>query len=111
MEQIVLGRDVGLARQGGVTRDASSGVGWGLVRNGRGIGEGLHKIAGGRHAEAEALASATESVVGATAYVTLEPCSYHGRTPSSADALIKAGVTRVSAATRSSHPQNIETVC
>ena len=43
-------------------------------------------------AEAEALANATESVVGATAYVTLEPCSYHGRTPSCADALIKAGV-------------------
>ncbi|MBT3643814.1 MAG: bifunctional diaminohydroxyphosphoribosylaminopyrimidine deaminase/5-amino-6-(5-phosphoribosylamino)uracil reductase RibD [Gammaproteobacteria bacterium] len=95
-----------LAQQGRFTTDPNPRVGCVLVREGRVIGEGFHQMAGGLHAEAEALANATESVVGATAYVTLEPCSYHGRTPSCADALIKAGVTRVVAAARDPHPRN-----
>ena len=95
MDQAFLAQAFRLAQQGRFTTDPNPRVGCVLVRDGRVIGEGFHQMAGGPHAEAEALANATESVIGATAYVTLEPCSYHGRTPSCADALIKAGVTRV----------------
>ncbi|MBT7427019.1 MAG: bifunctional diaminohydroxyphosphoribosylaminopyrimidine deaminase/5-amino-6-(5-phosphoribosylamino)uracil reductase RibD, partial [Betaproteobacteria bacterium] len=106
MDQAFLAQAFRLAQQGRFTTDPNPRVGCVLVRDGRVIGEGFHQMAGGPHAEAEALANATESVIGATAYVTLEPCSYHGRTPSCADALIKAGVTRVVAAGPDPHPRN-----
>ncbi len=106
MDQTFLAQAFRLAQQGRFTTDPNPRVGCVLVREGRVIGQGFHKMAGGPHAEAEALANATESVVGATAYVTLEPCSYHGRTPSCADALIKAGVARVVAAAPDPHPRN-----
>lgn len=106
MDQAFLAQAFRLAQQGRFTTDPNPRVGCVLVRDGRVIGEGFHQMAGGPHAEAEALANATESVIGATAYVTLEPCSYHGRTPSCADALIKAGVTRVVAAAPDPHPRN-----
>ncbi len=85
------------------TRRASPnpGVGCVLVRDGRCIGEGATRPAGEDHAEIQALkdcAARGESPQGATAYVTLEPCSHHGRTPPCAAALIKAGVARVVAA-------------
>ncbi|WP_374353465.1 bifunctional diaminohydroxyphosphoribosylaminopyrimidine deaminase/5-amino-6-(5-phosphoribosylamino)uracil reductase RibD [Chitinimonas sp.] len=73
-------------------------VGCVLVREGRVIGQGHSQAAGGAHAEVMALRDAAargESSRGATAYVTLEPCSHHGRTPPCADALIEAGVARV----------------
>ena len=106
MDQTFLAQAFRLAQQGRFTTDPNPRVGCVLVRDGRVIGEGFHHTAGGPHAEAEALANATESVTGATAYVTLEPCSYHGRTPSCAKALIKAGVARVVAAAPDPHARN-----
>ena len=70
-------------------------VGCVLVRRGKVVGEGFHLLAGQGHAEANALASAGIDARGSIAYVTLEPCSFHGRTPSCAHALVDAGVTKV----------------
>jgi diaminohydroxyphosphoribosylaminopyrimidine deaminase / 5-amino-6-(5-phosphoribosylamino)uracil reductase len=70
-------------------------VGCVLVSGGRIVGEGATRPAGGPHAEAVALAEAGATARGATAYVTLEPCAHHGRTPPCADALVAAGVLRV----------------
>ena len=70
-------------------------VGAVLVRDGEIVGEGWTEPAGSRHAEIVALAEAGERARGATLYVTLEPCSHHGRTPPCADAVIAAGVGRV----------------
>jgi diaminohydroxyphosphoribosylaminopyrimidine deaminase/5-amino-6-(5-phosphoribosylamino)uracil reductase len=68
------------------------------------VGRGFHVHAGGPHAEVVALTAAGERARGATAYVTLEPCSHHGRTPPCVDALVAAGVTRVVVAAADPHP-------
>jgi diaminohydroxyphosphoribosylaminopyrimidine deaminase/5-amino-6-(5-phosphoribosylamino)uracil reductase len=70
-------------------------VGCILVKDGRVVAMGHHRCFGGPHAEAEALARAGDAAAGSTAYVTLEPCAHHGKTPPCADALIGAGVRRV----------------
>ena len=70
-------------------------VGCVIVRDGHIVGEGATEPPGGKHAEVQALAAAGERARGATVYVTLEPCSHHGRTPPCADALLEAGVARV----------------
>lgn len=70
-------------------------VGCILVKDDRIIGRGYHARAGSPHAEAQALANATESPEGAEVFVTLEPCAHHGRTPPCAQALRNAGVARV----------------
>lgn len=70
-------------------------VGAVLVRDGEAVGEGWYEFAGVKHAEAIALEQAGERARGATLYVTLEPCSHHGRTPPCADAVVEAGVARV----------------
>jgi diaminohydroxyphosphoribosylaminopyrimidine deaminase/5-amino-6-(5-phosphoribosylamino)uracil reductase len=94
-----------LARFGLNTTSPNPRVGCVLVRDGQVISEGWHQRAGEAHAEADALKRAGESARGATAYVTLEPCSHHGRTPPCADALITAGVARVVCASEDPNPQ------
>lgn len=88
-------RALALAKRGQYSCDPNPRVGCVLVRDGRIVAEGWHERAGGPHAEAMALAGAGPWARGATAYVTLEPCAHHGRTPPCADALIAAGVARV----------------
>lgn len=84
-----------LAQRGLYTTDPNPRVGCVIVGDGAVVGEGWHRKAGEPHAERLALAAAGERARGATAYVTLEPCAHHGRTPPCADALIEAGVARV----------------
>lgn len=79
-------------------------VGCVLVRDGEVVGEGAHRYEERDHAEIVALKLAGERAHGAIAYVTLEPCSHHGRTGPCADALIAAGVQRVVAATADPNP-------
>lgn len=88
-----------LAKQGAYTTTPNPNVGCVITdKNGEIVGQGWHRKAGTPHAEVHALKEAGEKARGATAYVTLEPCSHQGRTPPCADALIKAGVARVVAA-------------
>ncbi|MCV6591031.1 MAG: bifunctional diaminohydroxyphosphoribosylaminopyrimidine deaminase/5-amino-6-(5-phosphoribosylamino)uracil reductase RibD [Marinobacterium sp.] len=94
-----------LARQGLYTTSPNPRVGCVLVKAGVIVGEGFHRRAGEGHAEVNALAVAGEQARGATAYVTLEPCSHYGRTPPCSEALIKAGVTRVVAGMVDPNPQ------
>ncbi|WP_417506649.1 bifunctional diaminohydroxyphosphoribosylaminopyrimidine deaminase/5-amino-6-(5-phosphoribosylamino)uracil reductase RibD [Marinomonas gallaica] len=93
--QTYMARAVQLARKGLYTTHPNPRVGCVIVKNDQVIGEGFHLKTGEGHAEVQALANLKESASGATAYVTLEPCSHHGRTPPCAEALIKAGVTSV----------------
>jgi diaminohydroxyphosphoribosylaminopyrimidine deaminase / 5-amino-6-(5-phosphoribosylamino)uracil reductase len=79
-------------------------VGAVFVRGGRVLGEGFHARAGGPHGEIAALAAVRGSVRGATLYVTLEPCTIHGRTPPCAEALLPLGLARVVVATRDPNP-------
>lgn len=94
-----------LARRGLYTAHPNPRVGCVLVRDGRVVGEGWHRRTGEAHAEVNALEAAGEAARGSTAYVTLEPCSHHGRTPPCVDALIRAGVRRVVAAMRDPNPK------
>lgn len=84
-----------LARQGWYSARPNPRVGCVIVKNGEIVGRGFHRKAGEPHAEVNALRSAGEQARGATAYVTLEPCSHHGRTPPCANTLAEAGVSRV----------------
>jgi diaminohydroxyphosphoribosylaminopyrimidine deaminase/5-amino-6-(5-phosphoribosylamino)uracil reductase len=100
-----MARALALAGRGLFTTTPNPRVGCVLVRDGRVLGEGFHAVAGGLHAEAAALAAAGNDAAGATAYVTLEPCSHFGRTPPCADALVAAGVARVVAAMEDPNPK------
>jgi diaminohydroxyphosphoribosylaminopyrimidine deaminase/5-amino-6-(5-phosphoribosylamino)uracil reductase len=80
-------------------------VGCVIVRDGRVIARGRTQEGGRPHAEADAIAHATEPLVGATVYVSLEPCSHHGRTPPCADALVASGVARVVSAMEDPDPR------
>jgi diaminohydroxyphosphoribosylaminopyrimidine deaminase/5-amino-6-(5-phosphoribosylamino)uracil reductase len=99
-----MARALRLAERGLYTTDPNPRVGCLLVRNGAVIGEGWHQRAGGPHAERAALAAAGEASRGATAYVTLEPCCHHGRTPPCTEALMAAEVARVVAAMQDPNP-------
>jgi diaminohydroxyphosphoribosylaminopyrimidine deaminase/5-amino-6-(5-phosphoribosylamino)uracil reductase len=94
-----------LARRGLATTHPNPRVGCVIASDGRVIGQGWHKRAGGRHAEIHALDGAGHDVAGATAYVTLEPCSYSGRTPPCTAALIEAGIGRVVCAMQDPNPR------
>lgn len=100
-----MARALRLAEQGLYTTMPNPRVGCVIVRDGVVVGEGWHERAGEPHAEVHALRQAGDRARGATAYVSLEPCSHHGRTPPCANALIDAGVTRVVAALRDPNPQ------
>lgn len=100
-----MARALQLAEQGLYTTDPNPRVGCVLVRDGEIVGEGFHARAGEPHAERHALAAAGDRARGATAYVTLEPCSHTGRTGPCADALVAAGVARVIAAMEDPNPQ------
>jgi diaminohydroxyphosphoribosylaminopyrimidine deaminase/5-amino-6-(5-phosphoribosylamino)uracil reductase len=100
-----MARALQLAEQGLYTTDPNPRVGCVLVRDGEIVGEGFHARAGEPHAERHALAAAGDRARGATAYVTLEPCSHTGRTGPCADALVAAGVARVVVAMEDPNPQ------
>lgn len=100
-----MARAMRLAERGLFTTDPNPRVGCVLVREGRIVGEGWHRRAGEPHAERIALAAAGEAARGATAYVTLEPCAHHGRTPPCATGLVEAGVARVVAAMNDPNPR------
>lgn len=99
----IMARALQLARRGQYSAKPNPHVGCVLVRDGLVIGEGFTCPAGGNHAEVEALHAAGDAI-GATAYVTLEPCSHHGKTGPCADALLNAGVARVVVAMSDPNP-------
>jgi len=87
-----------LARKGNGKVFPNPMVGCLIVKDGRTIGQGFHEYFGGPHAEVNALKQAGDRARGATLYVTLEPCAHWGKTPPCADAIIRAGISRVVAA-------------
>jgi diaminohydroxyphosphoribosylaminopyrimidine deaminase/5-amino-6-(5-phosphoribosylamino)uracil reductase len=98
-------RAINLAKQGLYTASPNPRVGCVIVKDGEIIGEGYHRKAGEGHAEVNALAMAGDNAKGATAYVTLEPCSHFGRTPPCSDGLISAGIRHVVCAMKDPNPQ------
>ncbi|WP_048307265.1 bifunctional diaminohydroxyphosphoribosylaminopyrimidine deaminase/5-amino-6-(5-phosphoribosylamino)uracil reductase RibD [Halomonas sp. PR-M31] len=99
-----MARALVLARRGLYSTDPNPRVGCVLIKNDRLIGEGWHQYAGEPHAEINALRHADEDARGATAFVTLEPCSHQGRTGPCCQALIEAGVARVVIAMQDPNP-------
>lgn len=105
LDQRSMARALELARKGVYSTHPNPRVGCVIVAGGQVVGEGWHARAGEPHAEVHALRQAGGKARGATAYVTLEPCSHHGRTPPCAEALVQAGVARVVAAMQDPNPQ------
>lgn len=99
-----MARALRLAERGLYTTSPNPRVGSLVVADGRVVGEGWHERAGEPHAEVLAMREAGERARGATLYVTLEPCSHHGRTPPCSDAVVAAGVARVVVAMQDPNP-------
>jgi diaminohydroxyphosphoribosylaminopyrimidine deaminase/5-amino-6-(5-phosphoribosylamino)uracil reductase len=94
-DSAMMARAMRLAAQAEYTAHPNPMVGCVLVNNGAIVGEGWHEVAGAAHAEINALREAGDAARGSTAYVTLEPCVHHGKTPPCVDALVAAGVSEV----------------
>lgn len=105
LDELYMRRALRLARRGLGFVEPNPMVGCVIVRRGRILGEGWHRRFGGPHAEIEALRRCTSPPRGATAYVTLEPCCHHGKTPPCTEALIATGVRRVVAAMTDPNPR------
>ncbi|CAH1524894.1 bifunctional diaminohydroxyphosphoribosylaminopyrimidine deaminase/5-amino-6-(5-phosphoribosylamino)uracil reductase RibD [Vibrio harveyi] len=101
----MMSRALKLAKRGIYTTAPNPNVGCVIVRDGEIVGEGHHHRAGEPHAEVHAMRMAGNKAEGATAYVTLEPCSHYGRTPPCAEGLIKAKVARVVCAMEDPNPK------
>jgi diaminohydroxyphosphoribosylaminopyrimidine deaminase / 5-amino-6-(5-phosphoribosylamino)uracil reductase len=99
-----MSRALQLARRGLYSTDPNPRVGCVIVKDDVVLSEGWHQKTGQAHAEIDALEKASESVSGATCYVTLEPCSHHGRTSPCTESLINAGIKKVVAATIDPNP-------
>jgi diaminohydroxyphosphoribosylaminopyrimidine deaminase/5-amino-6-(5-phosphoribosylamino)uracil reductase len=104
-DRAAMARALELAARGAETTQPNPRVGCVLAVRGRIVGEGWHRRAGEAHAEVEALAAAGKEAAGATAYVTLEPCNHHGRTPPCVDALLAARIARLVYALADPNPQ------
>jgi len=100
----MMSRAIQLAKRGLYTTHPNPRVGCVISQGSEIVGEGWHQRAGEGHAEVHALRHAGKAAKGATAYVTLEPCSHFGKTPPCAEALVKAGVARVVAAMQDPNP-------
>ncbi len=94
-----------LAARGLFSPHPNPRVGCVLTKGQNILGRGRHEFAGGAHAEIAALRDAREDVKGTTAYITLEPCIHHGRTPPCTEALLSAGVSRIVVASSDPNPQ------
>lgn len=104
-DHAMMRRALALAEKGLYTTTPNPRVGCVATRGESVVGEGWHEKAGGAHAEVVALEQAGGAASGATLYVTLEPCSHHGRTPPCADLIAKRKLSRVVAAMRDPNPQ------
>ncbi len=103
-DALYMAQAIRLAERGQLTVRPNPAVGCVIVKANQVVGEGWHIRAGTPHAEVHALRMAAEQAQGATAYVTLEPCSHHGRTPPCCDALTAAAVSRVVVAMQDPNP-------
>jgi diaminohydroxyphosphoribosylaminopyrimidine deaminase / 5-amino-6-(5-phosphoribosylamino)uracil reductase len=104
-DRLAMTRALALAERGLETTHPNPRVGCVIAKGDRIIAEGWHERAGEAHAEVAAIRAAKEPVAGATAYVTLEPCSHHGRTPPCVNALIEARIARVVFAVQDPNPR------
>jgi diaminohydroxyphosphoribosylaminopyrimidine deaminase / 5-amino-6-(5-phosphoribosylamino)uracil reductase len=104
-DRLAMTRALELAERGLTTTQPNPRVGCVIARDGKIVAEGWHERAGQAHAEVMALAAAGAAAAGASAYVTLEPCSHIGRTPPCADALIAARLARVVFAIEDPNPR------
>ena len=104
-DRATMAHALALAERGLETTHPNPRVGCVIVQGEQVVGEGWHECAGESHAEVNALRAAGSNAAGATAYVTLEPCSHHGRTPPCVEALIAARVARVIFALEDPNPR------
>ncbi|MCE0494372.1 bifunctional diaminohydroxyphosphoribosylaminopyrimidine deaminase/5-amino-6-(5-phosphoribosylamino)uracil reductase RibD [Vibrio salinus] len=104
-DHLMMARAISLAKKGVFTTHPNPNVGCVITSGNKIVGEGCHFKAGEPHAEVYALRMAGDKARGATAYVTLEPCSHYGRTPPCAKGLIDAGISQVVCAMQDPNPQ------